>query len=328
MSEVLHINELHIGYQDGSKTFSVATNLNACLKKGELVCILGPNGIGKSTFIKTISGLHKPISGTVEVNNVNINNISNKERANHLSVVLTGRPPFNLITVRELVELGRYAHTNWKHSLSKEDIMLVDEAIEAVDLSNESGRLVAELSDGNAQKAMIASTLAQNADLILLDEPTVHLDVSNKTMIMQLLVNLAKNHQKSILLSSHDLNMMSQIADKLWLFKSDEIVSGIPEDLILNGVVEEILGTEELELHHLKKKNITVSLDGDNERIHWLSKALIRNGYVVDEKSSISINADIDKFELYYTNEKRAFNSIEEIIKGLDKLNDGQKDTQ
>lgn len=321
MPEVLQIENLQIGYQNGSQIISVSSNLNASLSKGELACILGPNGIGKSTFIKTIAGMQKPISGTVKVNEINIHDIPNNERANHLSVVLTGRPSYNLVTVRELVELGRYAHTNWKHSMLKEDKRIVDEAIEAVGLEADSVKLVTELSDGNAQKAMIACTLAQNADLILLDEPTVHLDISNKAMILELLIDLTKNHKKSILLSSHDLNMMSQIADKLWLFKSDEIIAGTPEDLIISGKVDEILGSEELKLDHLRKDNLHVALVGQEDKIYWVARALKRKGYEIDPQSKVIIKADKEIYELVNSNNKLTFHSIEETLNGLDELN-------
>ena len=320
MSDVLHIENLTIGYQNGSKTFSVSSNLNATLGESELICILGPNGIGKSTFIKTIAGIQKPISGNVKVNGVNVYDIPNNKRANLLSVVLTGRPSNNLITVRELVELGRYAHTDWKHSLSREDKHIVDEAIEAVGLEVDSDKLVVELSDGNAQKAMIACTLAQNANLILLDEPTVHLDIRNKAMILQLLVDLTKNHKKSILLSSHDLNMMSQIADKLWLFKADEIVAGTPEDLMITGKIDEILGSEELKLDHLRKERLHVALHGNENDIYWMSRALRRKGYKIDEHSNITIKVDKEKYHIGDANNSSVFHSIEDILNWLDEL--------
>lgn len=316
MNIALQANDLNIGYQDGRKTQLVAGPLKAELKKGELACIMGPNGIGKSTFIRTIAGLQNPLSGAVVINGVNIHQISNKERAKLLSVVLTGRPTSNFMTVRNLVELGRYPHTNWQHALGPEDKLIVDRAIEAVDLVSESEKLVAELSDGNAQKAMIARALSQDAEMIVLDEPTIHLDLRNKLMVLQLLADLSKKYNKSILLASHDLNMMSQLADKLWLFQEDKIVIGIPEDLMHNGIVEEILGTEEYTPPPANQKQ-PISIQGNSGTTYWLERALIRKGYSITDAADIMINASENNFEINNGQKHEVFNSIEATLDGL-----------
>jgi len=318
MKVALQANDLNIGYQDGSKTQLVAGNLNATLNKGELACIMGPNGIGKSTFIRTIAGLQDPISGAVTINNTNIHLISNKERAKLLSVVLTGRPTSNFMTVRDLVELGRYPHTNWQHALGVDDKLIVDRAIAAVDLESESDKLVAELSDGNAQKAMIARALSQDAELIVLDEPTIHLDLRNKLMVLKLLADLSKKYNKSILLASHDLNMMSQLADKLWLFQEDKIIIGIPEDLMNNGIVEEILGTEEYTPPPANIK-LAVKIQGNTDMTYWLARALKRKGYAVAGAAEIMINATENSFEINNGKKQEVFSSIEATLAGLKK---------
>lgn len=318
MNVALQVSKLNIGYQDGSKTQLVAGPLKAELNKGELACIMGPNGIGKSTFIRTIAGLQNPISGIVVINKVNIHQVSNKERAKLLSVVLTGRPTSNFMTVRDLVELGRYPHTNWQHALGPNDKLIVDRAIEAVGLVSDSEKLVAELSDGNAQKAMIARALAQDAELILLDEPTIHLDLRNKLMVLELLADLSKKYNKSILLASHDLNMMSQLADKLWLFQEDKIIIGIPEDLMSNGVVEEILGTEEY-APPPSNINLAVNIQGSSDMTYWLERALKRKGYSITEAADLMINASENNFEINNGQKHEVFSSIEATLAGLKK---------
>ena len=318
MNVALQANNLNIGYQDGSKTHLVAGPLNAKLNKGELACIMGPNGIGKSTFIRTIAGLQNPFSGAVVINKVNIHQVQNKERAKLLSVVLTGRPTSNFMTVRDLVELGRYPHTNWQHALGANDKLIVDRAIEAVGLVSESEKLVAELSDGNAQKAMIARALAQDAELIVLDEPTVHLDLRNKLMVLQLLAELSREYNKSILLASHDLNMMSQLADKLWLFQEDKIIIGIPEDLMNNGIVEEVLGTEEYSPPSAKVK-LAVTIQGNSAMTYWLGHALKRKGYSLTGAADLLINARDDGFEINNGKKQEVFSSIEATLDALEK---------
>jgi iron complex transport system ATP-binding protein len=316
MNVALQANNLNIGYQDGSKTLLVAGPLKAELNKGELACIMGPNGIGKSTFIRTIAGIQNPISGTVVINKVNIHQVSNKERAKLLSVVLTGRPTSNFMTVRDLVELGRYPHTNWQHTLAPEDKLIVDQAIEAVGLVSDSEKLVAELSDGNAQKAMIARALAQDAELLVLDEPTIHLDLRNKLMVLELLADLSKKYDKSILLASHDLNMMSQLADKLWLFQEDKIIIGIPEDLMNNGIVEEILGTETYTPPPASLE-LAVSIKGNSGMTYWLERALKRNGYAVTGTADIMIIASEKGLAINNGQKQEVFSSIEATLAGL-----------
>lgn len=223
------------------------------------------------------------------------------------------------MTVRDLVELGRYPHTNWQHALGTDDKLIVDRAIEAVGLISDSEKLVTELSDGNAQKAMIARALAQDAELIVLDEPTIHLDLRNKLMVLKLLADLSKKYDKSILLASHDLNMMSQLADKLWLFQEDKIIIGIPEDLMSNGIVEEILGTETYTPPPANLE-LEVSIQGNSGMTYWLKRALKRNGYAVTGTANIMIIASEKSFEINNGQKQEIFSSIEATLTGLKKF--------
>ena len=320
MPPALKTENLHIGYHSGKTIKTVAGPLTAELQAGELVCIMGANGIGKSTFIKTIAGLQEPLSGSVTVSGRNIHQLTNPERAKLLAVVLTGRPATHFMRVRDLVELGRYPHTNWKNALAEEDKQAVARAIEAVGLTADVDTPVTELSDGNAQKAMIARALAQDTPLILLDEPTVHLDLRNKKMILELLVKLAKSLQKSILLASHDLHMMTQIADKLWLFGPTQIISGIPEDLMLNGIIEEILGTEEINLAPAANDLPTLSVRGDATSNRWLKQALQRQGYSLGAEAKITIETHNNGFKLITGETEQNFTSIEATLNGLHSL--------
>ncbi len=274
MQPALKTTDLQIGYVSGKKTKTVAGPLNATLQAGELVCIMGANGIGKSTFIKTIAGLQQPLAGRVAVSGADIHQLSNRERAKRLAVVLTGRPAAHFLTVHQLVALGRYPHTNWKNTLTRQDTAAIDQALEAVGLTDDADTPVAELSDGNAQKALIARALAQETPLVVLDEPTVHLDLRNKSMILQLLLKLSRKYQKSILLASHDLHMMMQVADKLWLFHREQLVCGLPEDMLLNGYLERLLGPTLIN----PTGQPQIEIDGEEEVATLVLQALAKAG--------------------------------------------------
>jgi iron complex transport system ATP-binding protein len=287
---------------------------------------MGLNGAGKSTFIRTVAGLQEPISGSIEINGVDINSVVNQDKAKLLAVVLTGRTASHYMTVRELVELGRYPHTNWKNALTKEDILAVDNAIEAVGLTSNKDRLVSELSDGNAQKAMIARALAQDTQLIILDEPTVHLDLRNKLMILQLLTDLSKQYNKSILLASHDLAMMIKVADKIWLFNKNELITGIPEDLMNRKVIDGVLGSEEFKTIPKKINNNddynTVTIIGNMKETYWLKHALQRNGFEITKSANLMITVAKDIYSISFGKKTTTCTSIEETLITLKRLLD------
>ena len=237
MSVAFQANNLTIGYQVRNQQKTIAGPLNFKINKGELICIMGVNGIGKTTLLKTIAGLQKPISGNIIINQNNIHLSTNQERAKLLSIVLTNKPNFNLLTVRQLVELGRYPHTNWRHILSSKDQLAIDNAIKAVGLENDSENKIAQLSDGNIQKAMIARALAQETELILLDEPTIHLDIKNKFIILELLQSLTKNQQKTILFSGHDLDFIFQFCDQIMLMTEEKLIIDTPKKHVSTGAI-------------------------------------------------------------------------------------------
>lgn len=200
------LNKLCIGYKSKQgKSAPMVKDIDAELRPGEFVCLVGRNGCGKSTLLKTIAGLINPLSGTIE-----------STSPSDIGIVLTEIPRLRNTTVFELVSYGRLPHLNLFAKLRQEDIDAVNNAIETVGIAALKDRKTCELSDGERQKTMIARALAQGSDILLLDEPSAFLDYPSKHELMQLLSFLAHNEQKSIILSTHDLDLVKQYADKVW----------------------------------------------------------------------------------------------------------------
>ncbi len=238
---------LKIGYK-GKKPVEVAGSLNFNISRGNLYGLIGANGIGKSTLIKTLSGLLPPLDGQVLINGVDIFKLSNKERATYISLVLTNKINSGFATVEEIVKMGRYPYTNWQFGISKNDKDIILFALESVGMMKKRHSYFAELSDGNKQKVMIAKALAQDTPLMILDEPTVHLDIKNRFIILELLQKLAKERQKTIIFSGHDLDYMLHFCDKIMLMTPNQLTINTPSVFVKSG---EISKAFDMDLHHL-----------------------------------------------------------------------------
>jgi iron complex transport system ATP-binding protein len=236
---IIETCDLSIGYFKSGKHKTVLNkNINIQLFTGELTALLGPNGAGKSTLLKTLCGFHPPVEGSIRIQGKTLKNMTNRELSRNIGVVLTEKTNAGGITVRELVSLGRQPYTGFFGRLDKEDEKIIDESIEAAGIMHKVNSYIAELSDGERQKVMIAKVLAQQCPLIILDEPTAFLDVTSKIETMALLKKLATDQAKAILLTTHDVEIVLQISDTLWLMKTDnQIITGSPEKLISDGSV-------------------------------------------------------------------------------------------
>ncbi|MBO9343739.1 MAG: ABC transporter ATP-binding protein, partial [Roseiflexus sp.] len=234
---ILATEHLSIGYapRRGPRRI-VASNLNLTLHAGEVVCLLGPNGVGKSTLLRTLVGMQPPLDGRVWLDGVDLSTLSAREIARRVSVVLTERVEVGQLTVYALVALGRHPHTDWTGRLTPHDEAIVRQALEAVNAVNLAGRLVHELSDGERQRVMVARALAQEPLVVVLDEPTAFLDLPRRVEIMRLLRRLAHETQRAMILSTHDLDLALRSADLLWLMApGGGVHAGAPEDLVLGG---------------------------------------------------------------------------------------------
>ena len=276
----------------------VLQGLTMDLRKGELVCLVGHNGIGKSTLLRTLSGVQEPLGGEVRIMGKDIKGMSAMEISMTLSIVLTDRIMAGNLSVYDLVALGRHPYTNWYGNLTEEDNQKIEEAIKLTRIDYIRNRLIHELSDGQRQKALIARALSQDGEIIILDEPTAHLDLNNKISVMKLLHELAEKTGKAILFATHELEFSIQIADRLWIVGCDEpIVTGSPEDLILNKKFDMLLFEEDLIFDRtsgkfgiLKSFKSKVNLSGSGEGRFWTENALRRTGIeVTDEEQDIQI---------------------------------------
>lgn len=322
MKAALTTSALKIGYQHGTTDNVLFDNLNLELPLGQLVCFMGPNGIGKSSLIRTLAGLQNPLSGEILLQH------SNKNREQLISVVLTDKISSGNMTVYDLIAFGRYPYLRWNVDLSYADEEIIHRAISYVHIESLSKTPLHELSDGQMQMAMIARAIAQDTSIILLDEPTAHLDLNNRVEIMRLLRRLAKATNKAILVATHELDLALQTADWIWLTTREKnILSGMPEDLVLDGSFDNIFQFKGFDLktgkvQHYPDKDIRVSLTGEGPELLWTKNALERNGFEVsEEKSEYHISLVKNKgslsWLLYTPAGEMQVVSLREVIKNL-----------
>jgi iron complex transport system ATP-binding protein len=294
---ILTTKNLSIGYSKKGKTDIIQSGLDLKLRAGELVCLIGPNGSGKSTLLRTLTGLQKPLSGETLIDGIDLNKIRQHLKALMLALVLTERVDIENTTVYNLVSLGRHPHSNWWGNVNEAEDGIIREAIEMVHMDHKMHQNINELSDGERQRAMIAKALAQDTPIIMLDEPTAHLDLPNRVEIMLLLHKLAHKTQKAILLSTHELDLALQAADRIWLISAGKgIESGVPEDLVFNGSFSNTFQSKSFffnaangnfSLNYPMTKKVWVS--GDKTRMYWTLRALARAGYEVVQDAEVNI---------------------------------------
>ena len=288
----IHIKDLSIGYPGKGEVKVVAGHINAGINSGELTCLLGANGIGKSTLLRTLSAFQPKLSGEIFIQGKEIEQYKDKELSMAISVVLTEKCEVRNMTVTELVGLGRTPYTGFWGTLDEDDKRIVERSISLVKIEKLADRMVHTLSDGERQKVMIAKALAQETPIIFLDEPTAFLDFPSKVEMMQLLHRLSRQTNKTIFLSTHDLELALQIADKIWLMdKMNGVIIGTPEDLSLNGSLSTFFAHKgiifdiETGLFRVDNKYITkLRLIGEGQGYAMVRKALQRNGILADKE--------------------------------------------
>ncbi len=324
---ILSTSGLTIGYPSKNGSLELEKDLNIKVHNGELVCLIGPNGCGKSTLMRTIAGLQKPLAGDTFIADVDVKKIKPHQYARLLSLVLTDKINVGAMTVMDIVSIGRYPHTNYFAKLEARDHEMIARSLESVHLSDYKYRFFNELSDGEKQRVLIAKALAQDTPLIMLDEPTAHLDLPNRVEIMNILKQLAKNTNKAILLSTHELDLALQTADTIWLMSREKTLKcGTPEDLVLSGMFEQVFQSNAFQfdklsgsfkvVHPAKGK---VSLRENGIHSTWTRRALEREGYEVidDPDFPIKVQFTNDLWQLSINGKTINCRDILELLQSL-----------
>jgi iron complex transport system ATP-binding protein len=245
--KTIEIKNVEIGYRAKKTVKIVARNLQATIFPGELTCLLGANGVGKSTLLRTLAGFQPKLSGEIRIHGQSIDACSNKVLSRIIGVVLTEKADVRDMTATELISLGRSPYTGFFGKLNQADEHLVQKAISMIKIEDLANRPVQTLSDGERQKVMIAKVLAQETPIVYLDEPTAFLDFPSKVEIMRLLLRLSRQTGKTIFLSTHDVELALQIADKLWLMdKETGLRVGSPEELKKDGSIGRFFQCEDV----------------------------------------------------------------------------------
>jgi iron complex transport system ATP-binding protein len=281
--------DLDIGYKAKNKPQAILSSVFLQAMENDLIAVIGRNGIGKTTLLKTIAGIIKPLHGKVELQSVEINHIHRKELARKISYVSTELVNSPNMTVYDLVSLGRHPHTGWYGHLEETDKVVIGQAIVLMHLDQLSGKSLAELSDGERQRALIARALAQDTSIIIMDEPAAFLDVVNRYEVMLMLRKICRAENKTVIFSTHDLTMALHEADKIWLLLPDKALEGSPEDVILSAKLNDLFKgskmkmieeTGQISLGHEIMGHIR--LTGEVSLNKWTEKALDRMGYKVN----------------------------------------------
>ncbi len=235
MESTITLNKLSIGYRSKHQLRTVAYAVDATLMGNRLTCLIGPNGVGKSTLLRTLAGFQPALGGEILLQGKPLSDYSAHELAKEVSVVLTSKLDVTQLTVSEVVGIGRSPYTRFWGTLSAEDHAIVSEALQKVGIQQLAPRHIQELSDGERQKVMIAKALAQQTSIIILDEPTAFLDFPSKVDTLQMLRRLAHEEHKTILLSTHDVELSLQLSDSLWLMEPQSLSTGTPQEMATDG---------------------------------------------------------------------------------------------
>ena len=325
---MIELKGLSIGYRTKHGPKVVAGGLHAELKRSELTCLLGANGVGKSTLLRTLSAFQPKLDGHIYIKGKELDAYPHRDLSRLLGVVLTERPDVHNLSVEELIGLGRSPYTGFWGTLLEEDRAAVARAAALVGIEELLGRMADTLSDGERQKVMIAKALAQETPVILLDEPTAFLDYPSKVEIMLLLHDLSRETGKTIFLSTHDLDLALQLADKVWLLdRTQGLAVGTPEDLALDGTLARyflrsgIAFDSDSGLFRVDTPCTSrVCLRGTGPRAEMIKKALRRNGIEAGNEvlSDTCIEISGQNYVLTLPGcEPQAASSIEELLRLL-----------
>lgn len=318
------VESLKIGYGSGS----LLPPLSASASGGELVAVIGRNGIGKSTLLRTIQGLQASLGGDVLIDGKKLPEFTRAQLARKIGYISTEIVRVSNMRVCDLVTLGRFPYTNWIGKTDNEDKIAIENAIRKTGLEDLVNRYIAELSDGERQRAMIARALAQETEILIMDEPTAFLDVISKYEIVNLMKEFT-SEGRTVIFSTHDFNIAVNQADKIWLMLDGNLVEGAPEDLILAGAFNHLFGSDIVEFNKRDgtflfrtKFRGNIYIEGQGLVRCWTEKALARRGYSTktEEKiPKIKVPSNTDnKWTIYTEDLSVSFGSLYEMLGHLD----------
>jgi iron complex transport system ATP-binding protein len=327
--EIVITRDLTIGYSDRQGSIKVMSDINVSACRGELVALIGRNGSGKSTLLRSIVSLQNPLSGEVYINNCPLFQIPKTELTKTISFTSTEPIDIHNIRVSEAVASGRYPYTNWLGTLSDEDRQKTEEALTLTGLIRLQNRKIYSLSDGERQRVLIARSLAQDTELLVMDEPTAYLDLPSRYSIVSLLRKLSHEKNKCIIFSTHDLDTALNEADKIWLMKSEKICQGAPEDLVINKSLSQAFEDPFLSFStttgtfSLKRNPVgTVSLEGTGQLRRWTERALNRIDFKIDPSSKIVVYTELSGENALWhvqinANEEKTFRTLYDLVNYL-----------
>ncbi len=252
---ILETKNLSIGYQ-AKKPTVLAKDLQIKVYEPQFITLIGENGIGKSTLLRTLSGIQNALTGEIYIKDKNINTYDNLALSKELSIVLTERIPPSNLSVYEVVALSRQIYTNWIGKLQENDIQQINKALSLCEIPHQSNKKIDELSDGQYQKVMLARAIAQDTPIIILDEPTAHLDIVNKIEIFKLLQKLALNENKLIISSSHEIELCLHYATNIWLLTKDTFIAKPKDEILKNNLLNTVFNSDLIEFDNDKKQFI------------------------------------------------------------------------
>ena len=327
--EIVLTKDLTIGYPDRHGMFKVMSGINVSAHQGEMVALIGRNGAGKSTLLRSLVALQKPVGGIICLGGRTLDQIPGGEMTRKVSFASTEPIDIHNIRVTEAVALGRYPYTNWLGALSEEDIIHTDEALELTGLTKLADRKIDSLSDGERQRVLIARSLAQDTEVLVMDEPTAFLDLPSRYSIVSLLRKLSHEKNKCIIFSTHDLDTALNEADKIWLMNRDTLCQGAPEDLVINRSLALAFedpfisfspGTGTFSLKRTPKGS--VALEGSGQLKKWTEKALLRIDFKIDPSSEYVVHSGIDNEKPVWEiiipgRENRTFYTLYDVVNYL-----------
>ncbi len=332
----IKLKNLSVGYNAGRNKRTVLPNISLEAPRGSLIALVGANGTGKSTLLKTLAGLQPPLQGDIEIQGRHLLQYSRPELARKLSFVGTHYDMHAMMRVHQVVSYGRYPYTNIVGRLHESDREQIRKAMHDTGIFHLRDAFVGEISDGEKQRVLIARSLAQDTDIILLDEPTAFLDVRNKFEVLHLLGKLAHERQKIILFSSHDLQIVLGTADLLWFIDHKKIIQGLPEELVLKDTINELFrhsevffDADENEFRIKRQHNFSINLKGEGALYKWTQRALDRLHIKVDNQKNIpevtieNHNGDIN-WTVSYKEETTRIQALGELIRFLYRLEQDQ----